>query len=117
MIRGMHGMFYSSQANELRAFLRDKLGLSGTDVGDGWLIFDAPEADLGVHPTDGKEEAKSGTADISFYCDDINATVSELRSRGVEFTQEVEDHGYGLVTFFKVPGGFSIQLYQPKYAK
>ena len=29
----------------------------------------------------------------------------------------VEDHGYGLVTFFKVPGGFEIQLYQPKYAK
>ena len=44
MIRGMHAMFYSSAAPELRAFLRDKLGLDGTDVGDGWLIFDAPEA-------------------------------------------------------------------------
>jgi hypothetical protein len=109
-------MFYSSQANELRAFLRDKLGLTGTDVGDGWLIFDAPEADIGVHPTDGKEPA-SGAVDLSFYCDDITATVGELRSRGVEFTQDVEDHGYGLVTFFKVPGGFRVQLYQPKYAK
>ena len=116
MICGLHAMFYSSQANELRAFLRDKLGFQGTDVGDGWLIFDAPEADIGVHPTDGKEVA-SGTADISFYCDDITETVRELRSRGVEFTQEVEDHGYGLVTFFKVPGGFTVQLYEPKYAK
>ena len=116
MIRGLHAMFYSSQANELRAFLRDKLGFHGTDVGDGWLIFDAPEADVGVHPTDGKKPA-SGTTDISFYCDDITETVRELRSRGVEFTQEVEDHGYGLVTFFKVPGGFAVQLYQPKYAK
>jgi hypothetical protein len=53
MIRGLHAMFYSSEANELRAFLQEKLGLKGTDVGDGWLIFDAPEADLGVHPTDG----------------------------------------------------------------
>ena len=109
-------MFYSSQANELRAFLRDKLGFQGTDVGDGWLIFDAPEADIGVHPTDGKEVA-SGTADISFYCDDITETVRELRSRGVEFTQEVEDHGYGLVTRFKAPGGFEIQLYQPRYSR
>lgn len=116
MIRGLHAMFYSSQANELRAFLRDNLGLDGTDVGDGWLIFDAPEADIGVHPTDGKD-VRSGTADLSFYCDDIAETVRELRSRGVEFTQEVEDHGYGLVTFFNVPGGFAIQLYQPKYAK
>jgi len=116
MIRGMHAMFYSSQAEELRTFLRDKLGFKGTDVGDGWLIFNAPEADIGVHPTDG-EDAVSGTPDISFYCDDINETVRELKSRGVEFTQEVEDHGYGLVTFFKVPGGFKLQLYQPKYTK
>jgi catechol 2,3-dioxygenase-like lactoylglutathione lyase family enzyme len=116
MIRGMHGMFYSSQAEALRAFLRDKLGLSGTDVGGGWLIFDAPQADLGVHPVEGSQ-ATSGTAEISFYCDDIERTVAELRGRGVEFTHEVEDHGYGLVTYFKVPGGFSVQLYQPKYAK
>jgi catechol 2,3-dioxygenase-like lactoylglutathione lyase family enzyme len=116
MIKGLHAMFYSSEANELRAFLGEKLGLKGVDVGDGWLIFDAPEADLGVHPTDGKEPP-SGTADISFYCDDINTTVSELQARGVEFTQEVEDHGYGLVTYLKAPGGFKIQLYQPKYGK
>jgi hypothetical protein len=69
-----------------------------------------------VHPTDGKE-VSSGTADLSFYCDDIAGTVRELEARGVEFTQAIEDHGYGLVTFFKVPGEFVIQLYQPKYAK
>ncbi len=33
MIRGMHAMFYSSQAEALRMFLKDKLGLAGTDVG------------------------------------------------------------------------------------
>jgi catechol 2,3-dioxygenase-like lactoylglutathione lyase family enzyme len=116
MIRGLHMMFYSSRAEELRAFLRDKLGLRGVDTGGGWLIFDAPEADLGVHPT-GDSEAPSGTADISFYCDDIEATVRELKGRGVEFVHDVEDHGYGLVTHMRVPGDFSIQLYQPKYAK
>ena len=116
MIRGMHAMFYSSQASELRAFLRDKLGFNGTDVGGGWLIFDAPEADLGVHPTE-DSQPPSGTADVSFYCDDIHATVRELKAKGVEFTQAPEDHGYGFVTYFNVPGGFRVQLYQPKYAK
>jgi catechol 2,3-dioxygenase-like lactoylglutathione lyase family enzyme len=116
MIRGVHTMFYCSQAEELRAFLRDKLGLKATDVGGGWLIFDLPEADMGVHPTEGGEPA-SGTADISFYCDDIAATVRELTSRGVEFVHDIEDHGYGLVTRLKVPGGFDVQLYQPKYDK
>ena len=116
MIRGMHAMFYSSQAEALRAFLGDKLGLKGADVGGGWLIFDAPEADLGVHPTEGGEPP-SGTCDISFYCDDIAATVAELRGRGVEFVQDDEDHGYGLVTYFEVPGGFKVQLYQARYSK
>ena len=116
MIRGLHAMFYSSKAAELRTFFKDKLGFDASDVGDGWLIFDVPEADLGVHPTERGEPA-SGTADISFYCDDLEATVEELQSRGVEFTHAVEDHGYGLVTFFKAPGDFVVQLYQPKYRK
>lgn len=116
MIRGMHAMFYSSEAAALRAFIRDKLGLSGVDVGGGWLIFDAPEADLGVHPTDASGPP-SGTAEVSFYCDDIANAVAELTARGVEFTRPIEDHGYGLVTFFRVPGAFEVQLYQPRYAK
>jgi hypothetical protein len=109
-------MLYSSEAEALRAFLRDKLGFSGTDVGGGWLIFDMPEADLGVHPT-GDEDVPSGTASVSFYCDDVAATRLELEARGVEFTAPIEDHGYGLVTFFKVPGGFTVQLYQAHYRK
>ena len=116
MIRGMHAMFYSSEADALRVFFKDKLGLWSSDVGGGWLIFDAPAADLGVHPTDGAGPP-SGTADISFYCDYIASTVVELERRGVEFTQAVEDQGYGWVTFFKVPGAFKVQLYQPKYKK
>ena len=114
MIRGMHTMFYSTHAEELREFLRDKLGLKGRDVGDGWLIFDLPQADLGVHPTDGVDPP-SGTAHLSFFCDDIEATVRELKAKGVEFTGPVEDHGYGLVTQFRAPGDFAVQLYQPSY--
>jgi hypothetical protein len=116
MIRGMHAMFYSAEAEALRSFIRDKLGLPATDVGEGWLIFEAPEADLGIHPT-GQGGPPSGTAEVSFYCDDIASTVAELQAKGVEFTGPVEDHGYGLVTFFRVPGAFEVQLYQPHYAK
>jgi catechol 2,3-dioxygenase-like lactoylglutathione lyase family enzyme len=116
MIRGLHAMFYSSHAAELRAFFRDKLGFPGADVGGGWLIFDMPSADLGVHPTEGND-VPSGSADISFYCDDIHGTVEALARRGVEFTRPVEDHGYGWVTYFKAPGDLEIQLYQAKYRK
>ncbi len=119
MIKGMHAMFYSPDAEALRAFLRDKLRFPYTDVGDGWLIFDVPEADLGCHPADpeGKHGSPAGTHDVSFYCDDIEQTVEELKGRGVEFTDGIEDHGYGLVTHFLMPGEMRVQLYQPRYRK
>jgi catechol 2,3-dioxygenase-like lactoylglutathione lyase family enzyme len=115
MIKGVHTMFYSSEPEKLREFIRDKLGFSATDVGEGWLIFDLPEADMGVHPLE-KGEAMgppSGIAYISFYCDNLKQTVKELRSRGVEFTDEISDAGYGLTTHFKMPGNFEAELYQP----
>lgn len=117
MIAGMHAMFYASEPDELRAFLRDKLELPFTDTGGGWLIFDLPAADLGVHPTDRPELPPAGTHEISFYCEDIEATVAELKSRGVEFTAEISDQGYGLVTHFEMPGGVVAELYQPAYEK
>ncbi len=52
MIKGMHGLFYTPNADEVREFIRDKLGFVYNDVGEGWLIFDMLEADLGIHPSD-----------------------------------------------------------------
>jgi hypothetical protein len=117
MIKGVHAMFYSSQAEELRAFLRDKLQLPHTDVGEGWLIFKFNEADMGVHPVDHPGAPPSGTHDVSFYCDDLEKTVTELRARGVEFTDDISDQGYGLVIHFTMPGGVKAELYQPRYQK
>jgi len=117
MIKGVHTMFYSSQPDELRSFLRDKLKLESTDVGEGWLIFDVPEAEMGCHPADPEKGAPSGTHNISFYCDDLAETVAVLQASGVEITDPIADHGYGLVTFFKAPGDFKVQLYQPRYVK
>jgi hypothetical protein len=116
MIRGMHGMLYSSDAAATRAFFREQLKLHTNDIGHGWLIFDLPEADLGVHPAD-DDGGNAGTHDLSFYCDDIQGTVAELRERGVKFKGEVEDRGWGLVTNIDVPGGLTLMLYEPRYRK
>jgi hypothetical protein len=111
MIRGMHGLFYTPKAEELRVFIRDKLGFPYTDTGEGWLIFDLPEGDLGVHPS------KRASHSISFYCDDISKTVRELKSRGVEFTSGITDESWGMLTHFRMPGGVEVELYEPKYKK
>jgi len=115
MIRGIHGLFYSSDPEATRQFFKDKVKLPGSDIGQGWWIFDLPEGDLGVHPVE--DAADAGGHDVSFYCDDIHGTVAGMKARGVEFTKEVEDHGYGLVTYFTAPGGITVQLYEPRYAK
>jgi catechol 2,3-dioxygenase-like lactoylglutathione lyase family enzyme len=117
MIRGLHAMIYSSEPEALRAWFRDVLGFSGADVGEGWLIFDMPEADLGVHPQEPEHGNPNGMPSISFYCDDIAATVSELSARGATFAGPVEDQGFGLVTRIIAPGQLRVQLFQPLYSK
>jgi hypothetical protein len=110
MIKGVHAMFYAPNADELRAFIRDQLKLPYTDVGEGWLIFSA-EGEVGCHPAD------TNFHEMSFYCDDLEQTMSELRGRGVEFTTPVTDEGWGRVTRLRMPGGKEVQLYQPRYRK
>jgi catechol 2,3-dioxygenase-like lactoylglutathione lyase family enzyme len=117
MITGVHTMFYSSDPDALRAFLRDKLRFPFTDVGGGWLIFNLPEADMGVHPVEEGHGPPAGAHDISFYCDDVEKTVTELRGRGVEFIDGIMDGGFGLLTHFKMPGNVVVMLYQPRYLK
>jgi len=111
MVKGMHALFYTPRPAEVRAFIRDKLGLPYSDIGDGWLIFDVPEADLGVHPS------RRASHSVSFYCDDIHKTVKELKSRGVEFTSRIQEREWGFVTSFQMPGNLKVELYQPKYKK
>ncbi|MDP2340005.1 MAG: VOC family protein [Deltaproteobacteria bacterium] len=115
MIKGIHGLFYSSDPDATRAFFKEKVKLPGSDIGGGWWIFDFAEGDLGVHPIE--EGGTGGGHDISFYCDDIEGTVKDLKSRGVSFTKDIADHGYGLVTYFSAPGGITVQLYEPRYTK
>ncbi|HMB66791.1 MAG TPA: VOC family protein [Candidatus Bathyarchaeia archaeon] len=111
MIKGLHALLYSPRPEELRAFIRDKLGFPFTDTGEGWLIFDMPEADLGCHPSEKVFHS------ISFYCDNIHKTIEELKSRGVEFSTGISDEGWGLLTHFRMPGDLEVELYEPKYKK
>ena len=112
MITGTHTVLYASDPVAARAFLRDVLGLAGVDAGDGWLIFKLPPHELGVHPAD---PGAAGTHELYFVCDDVEATVADLRAKGVEFTSEVTDRRFGLMVTFRVPGAGEMGLYQPKH--
>jgi len=110
VITGAHSIVYSSDADGVRAFFRDMLGLPAVDAGHGWLIFALPPAEVAAHPTDGP-----GRHELYLMCDDIGATVEELRAKGVEFTGPVEEERWGLVTAIKLPGGVELGLYEPRH--
>jgi len=110
MITGAHAVMFSGDADALRAFLRDTLGLDHVDAGGGWLIFALPPAELAVHPADGDHRHE-----LYLMCDDIEATVAELRAKGVEFTREIQDAGWGRITAMRVPGGGELALYEPRH--
>ena len=110
MITGAHAVLYTRDADGLRAFLRDVLGLHGVDAGGGWLIFALPPAEVAAHP----DEA-GGRHQLYLMCDDIEATVAELSDKGVEFAGPVEDVGWGLLTAMNVPGGDTLGLYEPRH--
>jgi catechol 2,3-dioxygenase-like lactoylglutathione lyase family enzyme len=110
-IKGVHALSYTTEPEAAREFLRDKLGLPAYDSGGGWLIFAPPEGDIGCRYSDRPFHG------ISFYCDDIDATISELSSRGVEFKSPLREEEWGRVTEFELPGGSQVESYEPKYTK
>jgi catechol 2,3-dioxygenase-like lactoylglutathione lyase family enzyme len=112
VITGSHLIMYAEDADATRAFLRDVLGLHDVDHGDGWLIFRLPPGEIGVHPAD-FDGAVSGRHELYLHCDDIDATMGELRSRGAEFGSGVIEQPWGRLAMLNVPGGGQLGIYQP----
>lgn len=115
-ITGAHVLLYSSAPEQLRAVLRDVLNWTFVDAGDGWLIFALPPSELGVHPTEGPTHESGARHQFSLMCDDIGATVSELRAKGIEVRGEPVDEGWGISVVLALPGGVEVQLYEPRHA-
>jgi catechol 2,3-dioxygenase-like lactoylglutathione lyase family enzyme len=110
VITGVHALVFSKDAEAVRGFFRDVLGLSSVDAGGGWLIFALPPAELAAHPAE-----ESGAHELYLMCDDIAATVRELEGKGVQFAGPVSDQGFGLMTRIKLPGGGELGLYEPRH--
>jgi catechol 2,3-dioxygenase-like lactoylglutathione lyase family enzyme len=111
MITGLHAILYSPDADKVRAFLRDVLGLNSVDAGHGWLIFAAPPAELAAHPT---EEDEKLHHELYLMCDDLQATIQELSDKGVQ-CGPVTEAQWGSGTSIHLPGGGTLGLYQPKH--
>ena len=115
MIAGAHAIVFAEDAEAARAFVRDVLGLTAVDAGDGWLIFALPPTELAFHPGTGWGLGV-GEHLLFLMCHDVHHAVADLEAKGVEFVAPITDEGYGLVTRFKVPGAGEMGLYEPRHA-
>jgi len=111
MITGLHAILFSPDADAVRGFLRDVLGFESVDAGHGWLIFAAPPAELAAHPAEGG----ASSHELYLMCDDLEATIADLRAKDVEFVKPVSDEGWGRVTAIALPGGGELGLYEPRH--
>ena len=95
----------------LRAFLRDVLRFSFTDVGGGWLIFALPPAEVALHPS-----SKNDVHEFYLMCDDVEALIGEMKKRSIP-CGPVQDQIWGLLTHVTLPGGGKLGIYQPRHAR
>lgn len=102
-------MLYSKDADADRAFFRDVLDLPHVDVGHGWLIFRLPPTEFGVHPIDSETKHE-----LYLMCDDVEATIADLRAKGVACT-DVQEEPWGRLTAITLPGGSDLGIYQPHH--
>ena len=114
-IIGVHALLYTSEPDAVRAILRDTFGWEHVDDGGGWLIFTLPPAELGIHPGEGPTFDAGIRHQLTLMCDDIVATVQELKSKGLEIRGEPRDEGFGITTTLVLPGGLELMLYEPRH--
>jgi predicted enzyme related to lactoylglutathione lyase len=110
-ITGAHAIIFSRQAEKLRDFFREVIGFSHVDAGHGWLIFALPPAELAIHPTQ-----ERGSHELFLMCDDVKATVAELREKGAKFKRPIKDAGWGRLATMRLPGGATMGIYEPRHA-
>jgi predicted enzyme related to lactoylglutathione lyase len=111
MFFGMHALIYARDADKARAFFRDILKWPHVDAGQGWLIFEQPPAELGIHPTmEGDPESHA----LYLMTKDVKKTVAQLEKHGIQCAP-IQDAGFGLLTSFELPGGGPLGMYQPRH--
>jgi len=111
MLIGAHSIIYSTNPDADRAFLRDVLTLPKVDVGEGWLIFGLPPAEVAVHPSN-----KNDVHEFYLMCNDVEAFVTEMKAHNVA-CGPVENQGWGLLTRVTLRGGGRLGIYQPRHAR
>jgi predicted enzyme related to lactoylglutathione lyase len=116
MISGGNTTLMVADFDRAVRFYTETLGLKLKNrFGNEWAEVETPGLTIGLHPA--REGTPSGGAShisIGLGVDDLDAAVSELRQRGLEF-QPVRDAGdAGRFAAFSDPDGTALYLHQDR---
>ena len=109
MINGAHVVIYSKDSEADRAFFRDVLNFPCVDAGHGWLIFAMPPLEVAFHDSESNDQHE-----LFLMCDDLAATLKDLKSKNVKVS-EVSEQRWGKLSTLTLPGGGKIGIYEPKH--
>ncbi len=112
MITGVHALLYAKSAAATRRFFKDVLNWPHVDAGHGWLIFAAPPTEIAAHPAGSEPER----CELYFMCDDLDETMADLKTKGIEFVGKISNQAWGKLATFDLPGAGRMGLYEPKHA-
>lgn len=111
-------MVYVSDQEETLNFFSDVLGfsvVSDQDMGGGarWLEVAPPDGSTTIALHDARVHGKhpGEGAYLTFACDDVAATVDELRGRGAEVS-EPDVKPWGTFAFVEGPDGHRVQIHR-----
>lgn len=136
MLKGLqHVQVWVHDQDEALAFYTEKLGMelrqdvTVPEMGNfRWLSVGIPGQDVGitlmaipgppVFDEDTRDQiqkllAKGASGGLFFTTDDVAKTYEELKSRGVEFTQEPTEQPYGIDAGFRDSSGNHFRMAQP----
>jgi predicted enzyme related to lactoylglutathione lyase len=115
MIQGISAIWLPvSDMDRAVAFYRDSLGLDVLEHDGDWSEVTAGDQRIGLNASE--SPAGEGGAVIAFAVDDVQATVAELKDKGVHFSGELSKHPWGQIAPFKDPDGNDLQVYAPPVA-
>jgi hypothetical protein len=110
LIHGAHVVIHSKDPEADRVFFRDVLQFPCVDAGHGWLIFAMPPLEAAFHDSE-----KNDQHELFLMCDDIAATLQDLKSKKVNVS-DVTQQRWGKLATFTLPGGGHVGIYEPQHA-
>lgn len=116
MINGAHIVLYSKDPEADRAFFRDVLQLASVDAGHRWLIFALPPAEAAFHGFETNDAETDDKHELYFMCDDLAATLRDLKKKSVPVSP-VSEQRWGSLASFTLPGGGKVGIYEPKHPR